>query len=115
MGNTEGLGENKTHCFPWGQSLMAKCLCLLLQKRHVSSEEESKNQLLTIQFNWKGDVKPIGSSFIGTSPEFEMALYTVCFLAGNGEEVHVELDDYDVIIKTHHMGKYLGSCFPQCP
>ena len=87
----------------------------LLQKRHVSSEEESLNQLITIQFNWKGDVKPIGSSFIGTSPEFEIALYTVCFLAGDGEDVHVELDDYDVIIKAHHMGKYLGSCYPQCP
>lgn len=73
------------------------------------------NQLVTIQFNWKGDVKPIGSSFIGTSPEFEMALYTVCFLAGEGKDVNVELDDYDVIIKVHHMGKYLGSCYPQCP
>jgi len=82
------------------------------RKRHTTSEEESLNQLLTIQFNWKGDVKPIGSSFIGTSPEFEVALYTVCFLAGGGEEVHVELDDYDVIIKIHRMGKYLGSCYP---
>ena len=89
-----------------------KSINLVLQKRHTTSEEESLNQLLTIQFNWKGDVKPIGSSFIGTSPEFEVALYTVCFLAGGGEEVHVELDDYDVIIKIHRMGKYLGSCYP---
>ena len=115
FGEHWGSQGNKTHCFPWGQSLSAWCLYLPLQKRHVSSEEESMNQLITIQFNWKGDVKPIGSSFIGTSPEFEMALYTVCFLAGDGEEVHVELDDYDVKVKTHHMGKYLGSCFPQCP
>ena len=82
------------------------------QKRHTTSEEESMNQLLTIQFNWKGDVKPIGSSFIGTSPEFEMALYTVCFLAGQGKDVHVELDDYDVIIKAHHIGRNLGTCYP---
>ena len=88
---------------------------LLLQKRHTTSEEESENQLITIQFNWKGDVKPIGSSFIGTSPEFEVALYTVCFLAGDGKDVNAELDDYDVIIKTHHMGPYLGSCYPQVP
>ena len=82
------------------------------QKKHTTSEEESMNQLLTIQFNWKGDVKPIGSSFIGTSPEFEMALYTVCFLAGQGKDVHVELDDYDVIIKAHHIGRNLGTCYP---
>ncbi|PFX18344.1 Poly(U)-specific endoribonuclease-B [Stylophora pistillata] len=84
------------------------------RKRHVSSEEQSKNQLITIQFNWKGDVKPIGSSFIGTSPEFEMALYTVCYLAGEGKDVQVEIDDYDVTIKAHHMGPYMGSCYPQC-
>lgn len=84
------------------------------RKRHVSAEEESKNQLITIQFSWKGDVKPIGSSFIGTSPEFEMALYTVCYLAGEGEDVQVEIDDYDVTVKAHHMGPYMGSCYPKC-
>lgn len=89
-------------------------LFLFKQKRHVSAEEESKNQLITIQFSWKGDVKPIGSSFIGTSPEFEMALYTVCYLAGEGEDVQVEIDDYDVTVKAHHMGPYMGSCYPQC-
>ena len=57
-------------------------------------------------------MKPIGSSFIGTSPEFEIALYTVCFLAGEGKDVDVELDDYDVIIKVHHIGKNLGTCYP---
>lgn len=82
------------------------------RKRHTSSEEESFNQLITIQFTWKGDTKPIGSSFIGTSPEFEMALYTVCFLAGNKKDVHVEIDDYDVIVKAHRMGPWLGSCYP---
>ncbi|XP_068679487.1 uridylate-specific endoribonuclease B-like [Montipora capricornis] len=82
------------------------------RKRHTSSEEESFNQLITIQFTWKGDTKPIGSSFIGTSPEFEMALYTVCFLAGNKTDVHVEIDDYDVIVKAHRMGPCLGSCYP---
>ena len=59
-------------------------------------------------------MKPIGSSFIGTSPEFEMALYTVCYLAGEGEDVQVEIDDYDVTVKVHHMGPYMGSCYPQC-
>lgn len=84
-----------------------------LQKRRVRGDELTDCQLLTVQFSWKEGVKPCGSCFIGTSPEFEIALYTVCFLAGGGEDVHVELDDYDVNVCCHKMGKFLGSCFPK--
>jgi poly(U)-specific endoribonuclease len=37
-------------------------------------------QLVTIQFAWNDFLKKCSSSFIGTSPEFEVALYTLCFL-----------------------------------
>jgi poly(U)-specific endoribonuclease len=33
---------------------------------------------------WKGHVKRHGSMFIGTSPELEMAMYTICFLKQPG-------------------------------
>lgn len=71
---------------------------------------------MTIKFTWKSGCKPMGSSFIGTSPEFELAMYTVCFLAGGGQDVHLDMDDYDVIIKIHCYGRnneYIGSCYPQ--
>lgn len=62
-------------------------------------------------------MKPIGSSFIGTSPEFEMALYTVCFLMDSSGETHLEIDDMDVIVNTHSFnsrGKvYIGTSFPK--
>ena len=84
------------------------------QKRRQTADEVSDSQLLTIQFEWKQQVKPLGSTFVGTSPEFEVALYTVCFLAGGGKsEIHVELDDYDVIIKVHRLGSNIGSCYPE--
>ena len=72
------------------------------------------NKPLTVRFNWKGDLKRIGGSFIGTSPEFEMALCTVCFLAreGDGRIDRIELDDYDVIVKAHRFGaNLLSTCY----
>lgn len=54
--------------------------------------------------------------FIGTSPEFELALYTVCFLGGQEENV-VEVGDYQVKIKAHRInskyGAKVGSCYPE--
>lgn len=39
--------------------------------------------LVRARFQWKGTRKPPGSSFfVGTSPDFEMALYTACFYEG---------------------------------
>lgn len=35
---------------------------------------------LPAQFEWNGELKDISSSFVGVSPEFEMALYTLLFL-----------------------------------
>lgn len=54
--------------------------------------------------------------FIGTSPEFEVALYTLCFLAGQEENV-VSLGDYQVKIKVYRIrskyGDKVGSAFPE--
>jgi hypothetical protein len=38
--------------------------------------------VLSVQFDWKGQRKPVTTLLIGTSPEFELALYTLCFVAG---------------------------------
>ncbi|XP_008941052.1 PREDICTED: poly(U)-specific endoribonuclease [Merops nubicus] len=40
--------------------------------------------VLGLQFSWDGFYKEVGSAFIGSSPEFEFGLYTLCFLARPG-------------------------------
>ena len=35
---------------------------------------------ISFTFTWNGVSKPYGSMFLGTSPELELALYSVCFL-----------------------------------
>jgi poly(U)-specific endoribonuclease len=78
--------------------------------------------LVTIQFEWKDQVKPVGSSFIGTSPEFEMALYTVCLLMDSSGVTSIEMEDMDLTITTHRfIGRgsdskdkhFIASSFPK--
>ncbi|XP_077991670.1 uridylate-specific endoribonuclease B-like [Glandiceps talaboti] len=68
-------------------------------------------RLVSIQFAWKQDVKAVGSSFIGTSPEFEVALYTICFYCGDETNL-IEVGDYEFEIKVHRWGPKLAGCYP---
>uniref|UniRef100_A0A4W5JRV1 Uridylate-specific endoribonuclease n=1 Tax=Hucho hucho TaxID=62062 RepID=A0A4W5JRV1_9TELE len=51
----------------------------------LSVQPDEDDHVLNLQFSWKGLVKPVGSSFIGVSPEFEVALFTILFLASTGK------------------------------
>lgn len=79
-------------------------ICLVLQP-------DTETQLLTIQFEWDGVLKSVSSTLIGVSPEFEVAIYTLCFYLGR-EENHVELGPYPVNIKCYRLGNKIGSAFP---
>ncbi|XP_039790741.1 poly(U)-specific endoribonuclease-B-like isoform X2 [Panicum virgatum] len=73
---------------------------------------DSETQLLTIQFDWRGVLKSVSSTLIGVSPEFEIALYTLCFFAGGGDN-HVDIGPYSVNIKCYRLGdNKIGSAFP---
>ncbi|XP_077974717.1 uridylate-specific endoribonuclease-like [Styela clava] len=59
-----------------------------------------------IQFVWEGHRKPISSMFVGTSPEWEFCVYTLCFLTRPGIRCKISLEDldgnpYDVEIQTY--------------
>lgn len=75
-------------------------------------------RLLSIQFAWKDDVKPVGSTFVGVSPEFEVAMYTVAFLYRGPEDddnIQISLgEDYqlDVVVHRFHGNTKLGTAYP---
>ena len=78
------------------------------------------DHLLTLQFTWHGVTKSVGSSFIGVSPEFEFAAYTMAFLAGGESNVvqlatgSVEKDTYELDIVCYKMAKgKIGTCYPE--
>ncbi|KAL6634844.1 hypothetical protein ACP70R_027515 [Stipagrostis hirtigluma subsp. patula] len=73
---------------------------------------DCESQLLTIQFEWHGVLKSVSSTLIGVSPEFEIALYTLCFIAG-GEDNRVDIGPYSVNVKCYRLGdNKIGSAFP---
>ncbi|KAL7149982.1 hypothetical protein ABFS83_05G078300 [Erythranthe nasuta] len=72
---------------------------------------DAETQLLTIQFEWNGVLKSVSSTLVGVSPEFEIAIYTLCFYLG-GEDNYVELGTYPVNIKCYRLGNKIGSAFP---
>lgn len=75
-------------------------------------QPDSETQLLTLQFEWNGVLKSLSSTFIGVSPEFEVALYTLCFFVGR-EDNRVLLGPYAVNIKCYRLGNdKIGSVFP---
>ncbi|KAK5647732.1 hypothetical protein RI129_002624 [Pyrocoelia pectoralis] len=77
----------------------------------------NKGAIIKIHFTFQGHDKPEGSLFIGTSPEFEMALYSTCFLIRPDKECQLQLGGKRFIIRTYtfnHGGKKLiGSAFPE--
>lgn len=66
----------------------------------TASRPASSEQLVSLQFEWKGARKLVSSSLIGTSPEFEMALYTLCFYSGVSENT-VMLGPYKVQVTCY--------------
>ncbi|XP_038056866.1 poly(U)-specific endoribonuclease-B-like [Patiria miniata] len=84
-------------------------------KRVKRGESQENKRLMSLQFTWKGDIKPVGSSFIGTSPEFEVALYTVLYFLGKKSSM-IEMDEYDLEITVHTFDRkpmnILSSSYP---
>lgn len=88
-----------------------------IKPRGGGTEHGNDDHLLCLQFRWKGVEKFVGTSFIGVSPEFEFALYTMCFLAGeeeNNVQVDTGSDNFEICIKCYKMdGNKVGTAFPE--
>lgn len=73
------------------------------------------DHVLNLQFSWHGLVKPVGSAFIGTSPEFEMAIFTVVFLMNTDRstKVVVNIDQCQMELVVIRHGRSLGTAYPR--
>ncbi|CAG0901122.1 unnamed protein product [Darwinula stevensoni] len=71
--------------------------------------------LLDLSFEWDGHRKPISTTYIGVSPELELALLTVCFVARPdslcpvrlaGEELHVQ-----TVVMEYEGTRHVGTAY----
>ncbi|XP_061578095.1 uridylate-specific endoribonuclease C [Cololabis saira] len=76
---------------------------------------DQDDHVLNLQFSWHGMVKPVGSAFIGTSPEFEMALFTIVFLMNTERSttVLVNIDQCQMELVVIRQGRSLGTAYPK--
>eukprot|EP00640_Fibrocapsa_japonica_P001075 CAMPEP_0113936370 /NCGR_PEP_ID=MMETSP1339-20121228/3302_1 /TAXON_ID=94617 /ORGANISM="Fibrocapsa japonica" /LENGTH=433 /DNA_ID=CAMNT_0000938829 /DNA_START=51 /DNA_END=1352 /DNA_ORIENTATION=+ /assembly_acc=CAM_ASM_000762 len=79
------------------------------------SEPHDNEQLITVQFSWDDEIKPVSTSLIGVSPEFELSLLTMCFLNGEKDTL-VELGPYRAQVTAfpfkYRGQNFIGSAFP---
>lgn len=110
------VGETKQHQVSgyhnWIKFALDEADNQINYRGHFTQTCGSPPGVFSLSFRTKsGALKPKGTIFIGTSPEFEMAIYTVAFLSGVSNQ-RVNLGTCSIGITCHRIGpKMMGSCF----
>ncbi|XP_053285910.1 uridylate-specific endoribonuclease A [Pleuronectes platessa] len=79
--------------------------------------------VMGMQFKWDGYFKQVGSVVIGCSPEFDFALYSLCYITRPGKQCRLSLGGKQLIIQTYTWDKttygngkkFIASAFPSSP
>ncbi|XP_028302359.1 uridylate-specific endoribonuclease A isoform X1 [Gouania willdenowi] len=79
--------------------------------------------VLGLQFMWDGYYKQVGSAVIGCSPEFDFAVYSLCYITRPGRHCRLSMGGKELIIQTYTWDnssygdgkKFIGSAFPATP
>ena len=68
---------------------------------------------MKLQLFWGKYKKIVTSIFFGTSPEFDLALYTLCFLVNPEKSCSCRINGQEISIATHGYsgGRYVGSAY----
>jgi len=80
------------------------------------SRAKGDEHVLSIKFAWDGEEKPVSTFVLGSSPEYELALYSMCFFSRQ-EKNKVLIDGVEVEVTCYRIrskyGDKIGTAFPQ--
>ncbi|XP_062861924.1 poly(U)-specific endoribonuclease-C-like [Trichomycterus rosablanca] len=100
----------------WVQFYLQEKLKVVDYRGYNSKDMPDVNDhVINLQFSWKSLVKPLGSSFIGVSPEFEVALFTIIFLTSNNPTIStvVKVQKYLLEIVVCRLEHSIGTSYPK--
>lgn len=80
------LENNRTENFDYKGFTVKRFVSFFIVRKLETFLIDFQNIMAALKFTWDGLLKRAGSILIGTSPEFDMALYTMCFLSRRGRE-----------------------------
>nr|XP_055046858.1 poly(U)-specific endoribonuclease-C-like [Misgurnus anguillicaudatus] len=83
--------------------------------RDYKDKPDEDDYVLNLQFSWNGLVKPESTCFIGVSPEFEVAVFTIVFLLSKerSTNVKVKVNEYVMEIVVCRYGHSIGTSYPK--
>lgn len=93
---------------------------------HLHNEEENKSLnylgylkhsdnplIFNFRFYWHKTLKPLGSAFFGTSPEFEFSLYSLIYMMGYSHaKIQVNGMYINITCFPINYNKNIGTCYP---
>ncbi|TNN88510.1 Poly(U)-specific endoribonuclease-C [Liparis tanakae] len=118
VGETK-YGQEVTGFHNWVQFYLQEKLDHIDYKGYKARDNKNTpdedDHVLNLQFSWNGLVKPVGGCFIGVSPEFEVALFTIIFLMSTQKmtSVVVKVDEYVLELVVYRHGGSIGTSYPK--
>ncbi|CAG5125713.1 unnamed protein product, partial [Candidula unifasciata] len=85
------------------------------QLNYYGYVSKGETRLIAAMFRWNKRIKPLGSFFFGVSPEFDIAIYTLCYLTNPNKRCSVVLDGHKVNIQTLNSSGHIGTAYPEVP
>ncbi|PAA90982.1 hypothetical protein BOX15_Mlig005261g2 [Macrostomum lignano] len=112
------VGEVKTNdvtgFHSWLQLLLAETQGNFDYKGYVRIQDSSV-LIGGIQFSWMGRSKSLSSVMFGVPPEFELALYSACFIVNPGRRTNLSIKGRPVSVQTfyvNHQPESVATAYP---